>query len=129
MVYTHVFVGMDTTYTDLFTSVHLVNSTHRTKVDLRHYPDGPTLNVECQEFFPTHPNQIRVLQQNSSGWHFVKTTAYFLATTKIDISSYVKGCVGYALREACALRTTPIVYFFILAQHYIEVSNLQRCRS
>ena len=114
---------MDVTYENLFTAVSLVNSSDRTAVDLRQYPDGPTLNVICQAFLATHRTQTLVLQQGPFGWHSAETTAYFLATTKIDISSYVQSCVPFALREACAL-SHPCVFFFKLTWCYKDVSKL-----
>jgi hypothetical protein len=118
---------MNETYEILFTVVRSSGSSSRTTVDLRHYPDGPTLNVECNEFLATHQNQTRVLHQNSSGWHPAETTAYCLTNTKVDISSYVQGCVKFSLSEACALRR-PTAFFFRLALLYKDVSNLSICK-
>lgn len=114
---------MNETYEILFTNVRSSGSSSPTTVDLRHYPNGPTLKVECYEFLAAHQNQTRVLQQNSSGWHPADTTAYCLTNTKVDISSYVQGCVEFALSEACA-RRHPVAFFFHLAQFYKDVSNL-----
>lgn len=114
---------MNETYEILFTVVRSSESSARTTVDLRHYSNGPTLNVECYEFLPTHENQTRVLHQNSSGWHPAETTAYCLTNTKANISSYVQGCVKFALSEACALQR-PVAFFFQLARLYQDVSNL-----
>ena len=119
---------MNQTYEILFTTVRLSGSSSRITVDLRQFLDGPTLNVECYEFLATHQNQTRVLQQNSSGWHPVDSTAYCLTNTKVDISSYVQGYVKFALREACVLRS-PVAFFFRLAQFYKDVSNLSICKS
>ena len=118
---------MNQTYEILFTIVRSSGSSSRTTVDLRHYPDGPTLNVECYEFLATHQNQTRVLQQNSLGWHPADTTAYCLTNIKVDISLYIQGCVKFALREACALRHS-VTFFFRLAQFYKDVSYLSICK-
>ena len=119
---------MNQTYEILFTTVRSSGLSSRTTVDLRQYPDGPTLNVEYYEFLATHQNQTRVLQQNSSGWHPADTTAYCLKNARVDISSYVQGCVKFALREACAPRH-PVAFFFRLALLYKDVSNLSICKS
>ena len=120
--------GKNETYEILFTNVRSSGSSSRTIVGLRQYPDGPTLDVECYEFLATHQYQTRVLQQNSSGWHSAETTAYCLTNTKFDISSYVQGCVEFALSESCALRH-PVTFFFRLARLYKGVSNLSICKS
>lgn len=115
-------IGKNETYEILFTAVRSGKSSSRTTVDLRHYPNGPILSVECYEFLPIYRNQTRVFHQNSSGWHSVGTTAYCLANSKVDVSSYVQGCVRFALREACGLRR-PVAFFFRLAQLYTHVSR------
>lgn len=120
--------GKNETYEILFTTVRSSGSSSRTTVGLRQYPDGPTLDVECYEFLATHQNQTRVLQQNSSGWPPAETTAYCLTNTKVDISSYVQGCVKFALSEACALRYS-VTFFFRLARLYKDVSNLSICKA
>ena len=114
---------MNRSYEQLFTTVRSNRLSPRTTVNLRQYPDGPTLNVECYAFVATHPNQTRVLHQSSSGWHPADTTAYCLADSKIEISSYVQGCVESALREACAPQF-PFSLFFRLTQFYKDVSIL-----
>ena len=81
------------------------------------------INVECYKFLATNKNQVHVLQQNSSGWHAQKTTAYCLTNTKMDISPYVQDCVHLSLNEACR-RRHPAAFFFRLAQLYRKVSNL-----
>ena len=112
----------------LFTSVRSSGSSSRITVDLRQFPNGPTLNVECYEFLATYQHQTRVLQQNASGWHSAETTAYCLTNTQVDISAYVQGCVEFALSEACALRH-PVAFFFQLAQVFKDVSILSICKS
>lgn len=117
---------MDETYEILFTTVRSSGSTSQTKVGLRQYPNGPTLGVECYKFLATHQNQTRVLRQNSSGWHPAETTAYCLTNTKIDLSSYVQGCVEIALSEVRALRH-PVAFFFRLAWVYKDISIIRQC--
>lgn len=56
--------GKNQTYEILFTSVQWGGPNSRT-VELRQYPDGPTLNVECCEFVPNYRSQLYVLLQNS----------------------------------------------------------------
>ena len=114
--------GKDEVYEILFTAVQWSGSSSQT-VKLRHYPNGPILNVECCKFLATNKNQVHVLQQNSSGWHAQETTAYCLTNTKMDISSYVQDCVHLSLNEACR-RRHPVAFFFQLAKLYRTVSNL-----
>lgn len=53
-------------------------------------------------------NNMRMRQH-----HHVGTTAYCLTNVKVDMLSYIQGCVQYALNEVCALRNS-IVFFFRL---------------
>lgn len=106
----------------LFTAVRSSGSSLPTTVGLRHFSNGPILNVECYKFLPTHQNQTRALKQNSSDWHYMETTAYCVTNFQVDISSYIQGCVEFALREACAFQG-PVVFFFQLASLYKEVSK------
>lgn len=116
------FTGKDETYEILFTAVRCSELSSQT-VELRHYPNGPTLNVECCKFLATNKNQVHVLQQNSSGWHTQETTAYCLTNTKMNITSYVQDCVHLSLNESCR-RRHPVAIFFRLAQLCRQVSNL-----
>lgn len=117
----NVSAGEDKTYEILFTSVPWPESSSQT-VELRHYPNGPTLNVECCKFLATHKNHVHVLQQSSSGWHPQETTAYCLTNIGMEISSYVQDCVRFSLNEACT-RRHPAAFFFQLAQLYRKVSK------
>ena len=115
--------GKNETYEILFTGVTQTGLHDRTIVQLQHYPDGPILTVECCQFTPTQKHQFHALKKNSSGWHSTKTTAYCLVNTRIDVSSYVKESVKFALDEACQSQH-PVHLFFKLAQFYREVSIL-----
>lgn len=114
--------GKDKTYEILFTAVPWSESSSQI-IELRHYPNGPTLNVECCKFIATDKNHIHVLQQNSSGWHSQQTTAYCLTNSEMDISSYVQNCIRFSLDEACR-RKHPVAVFFQLARRYREVSKI-----
>jgi len=116
------FTGKDETYEILFTAVQCSGLSYQT-VELHHYLNGPTLNVECCKFLVTNRNQVHVLQQNSSGWHAQETTAYCLTNTKMNITSYVQDCVDLSLNEACR-RRHPVAVFFWLARLCRQVSNL-----
>ena len=109
----------------LFTAVQLNGSSlpTTTTVGLQYFLHGPTLNIECYKFLPTHQNQTRDLKQNSSGWHYVETTAYCMKNVKVNILSYIQGCVESALREAYASKR-PVAFFFQLALLYKDVSKL-----
>ena len=119
-------VGMNETYEVLFTSVWPSGSTCRTTIHLRHYADGPTLNLECDEFLASYQHQTRVLQQRPSGWHPANTTAYCLKNPKFDISSYVQACTKHAVGEVCKVRH-PVAFFFRLAWLHRDVSTLSMC--
>lgn len=108
----------------LFTAVRSSGSSLPTTtiIGLRHFSYGPILNVECYKFLSTHQNQTCVLKQNSSGWHYMETTAYCVKNVKVNISSYIQGCVESALREACASKR-PVALFFQLASLYKDVSK------
>lgn len=90
-------------------------------VDLCHYAPGPILSVQCCQFLPTEPFQTRILRKDSSGWHWVGTTAYCLAE-KINLSPYIRECVTNALEEACS-RTGPAAFFFQMAKDFRSVSS------
>lgn len=89
-------------------------------VGLQYFSHGPTLNVKCYKFLPTYQNQTRILKQNSSGQHYVKTTAYCMTNFQVNILSYIQDCVKSVLREACTFQG-PITFFFQLALLYKEV--------
>ena len=114
-------VGEDKTYEMLFTTVPWSEPSSQT-VQLRHYPNGPTLKVECCKFLANRKHHVHVLQQNSSGWYPQATTPYCLTNTAMDISSYVQDCIHFSLDEACR-RQTPVAFFFQLARQYKEVSK------
>jgi hypothetical protein len=93
---------------------------------LGHFPNGPTLDVECCQFRVTDKTSIAqtsVLRKNQSGWCWMPTTAYCLRNQQIDISPYLQECVGYSIDEACG-RPFPISFFFEQARRYKDVSNL-----
>ncbi len=117
------FTGKDETYKDRFTAVHWCSGLSPQTVELRHYLNGPTLKVECCKFLVTNKNQVQVLQQNSSGWHAVETTAYCLTNSNLNIRLYVQNCVNLSLYEACR-RRHPIAIFFELARSCRQVSIL-----
>jgi hypothetical protein len=121
--------GLNELYEQKFTLVVLSDSISKKKkkkrkAELRHYPDGPFLLVECGEFRDTEYYQTRALRKNSSGWHAVKTTAFCLIDTEMDISGYNRDCTGYAIREACE-RGDIVSPFFKLACSYSDVSTPQ----
>lgn len=113
--------GKDETYEILFTAVIQTRLKDQKVAQLQHYLNGPTLEVACCEFTPTQSYQIHALRKNSSGWHSTKTTAYCVANSNIDISSYVGECVGFAMDEACQ-SLHPVSFFFQLARYYSEVN-------
>ncbi|SMY30114.1 unnamed protein product [Zymoseptoria tritici ST99CH_1A5] len=113
------------TYECLFTGVMQTASTPRT-VRLRHYDDGPFLEVDCTQFDPTDKYQINVLTKNSSGWHMAETSAYCLTDTSIDVSEYTKECIEYALREACESSQLESGFFQITSYHR-DVAVVQDC--
>lgn len=93
---------------------------------LRHYPNGPTLDVECCGFHvapKTDKSQIFVLRKNRSGCGWMPTPSYQLANPKIDISSYLQDCVEFSKDEACGRGRSPISFFFRQACLYKHVSN------
>jgi hypothetical protein len=91
---------------------------------LGHYPNGPTLDVECCQFLVTETNiaQTSVLWKNRSGWCELPTTPYRLRNPEIDISLYLQKCVPFSIDEACG-RRYPISFFFKQARLYEDVSN------
>lgn len=113
-------LGKDITYKCLFIGVMQTTSTPRT-VRLRHYDNGPFLEVDYTQFDPTDKYQINVLTKNSSGWHIAKTSAYCLTDTSIDMSEYTKECIEYALREACESLQLESS-FFQITSYYRDVS-------
>jgi len=119
------FSGKNQEYETAFTVVLTLISDSSTTARLSHYSNGPALEVECCEFSANNENQIRVVRKTSSGWHWLKTSAYCLMDPDIDISSYIKGCIPLAVNEACR-RQGAIGYFFNLACSYYDVSILSR---
>jgi hypothetical protein len=115
--------GIDEMYERQFTLVVPSDSTSQRTAELKHYPDGPFLLVDCCKFHPTEHYQTRALRKDSSGWHAVKTTPFCLMNAKMDISGYVQDCTRYAIDEACK-REDIISPFFMLACTYREVSTL-----
>lgn len=93
---------------------------------LGHYPNGPTLDVECCQF-PVNPKtdiaKYSVVRKSRSGWCWMSTPAYCLTNHKIDISLYLQECVGFSMDEACA-RRYPISFVFKQMRVYKDVSNL-----
>jgi hypothetical protein len=115
--------GLNDLYERQFTLVSSDSTSERT-AELKHYPDGPFLLVDCCEFRKTKYYQTRALRKNSSGWHAVKTTAFCLMDPEIDISRYNRDCTRYAIREACE-RGDIVSPFFKLACSYSDVSTSQ----
>ncbi|KAL2284395.1 hypothetical protein FJTKL_08824 [Diaporthe vaccinii] len=81
---------------------------------LQHYTDGPTLEVNCCPFSPIRKNQFYVCKKDRIGWHPAKTTAYCLATTELDLKTYVKSCMKSTIAESCRAKS-PTSFMFILA--------------
>jgi hypothetical protein len=113
--------GLNELYERQFTLVSSDSTSKRT-AELKHYPGGPVLLVDCCEFRETKYYQTRALRKNSSGWHAVKTTAFCLMDPEIDISGYNRDCTRYAIREACERRDI-VSPFFKLACSYSDVST------
>lgn len=116
--------GLDELYERQFTLVTSSDSTSKRTVELKHYPDGPFLLVDCCEFRDTEYYQTRALRKNASGWHAVKTTAFCLMDAEMDISKYNQACTSYAIDEACK-RGDVVSPFFSLALSYVNVSTPQ----
>jgi hypothetical protein len=114
--------GKDSRYEKLFTTVRSSDWNSRRTVELRHYPEGLPLKVDCCDFRPTDHYQFRALRKNSSGWHAVKTSSYRLLNATIDISPYVQQCVEYSIDEACRIGDIAS-FFFKQARLYSDVSN------
>ena len=104
-------IGSNETYEILSTSVRSSVSSSQKTAQLGHYPNGPTLNVECCEFLADEI-QILVLWKNRSGCHWMPTTPYCLTNPEIDISSYIQECVGFAIDEECRDQQRPVSFFF-----------------
>src|ERR1700709_2130059 len=68
--------GLDKTYERQFTLVQSSNMSSRRTVELKHYPGGPVLLVDCCRFYPTVHYQTRAVWKNSSGWYIAQTTAF-----------------------------------------------------
>ena len=116
-------LGLDEMYERQFTLVVSSDSTSQRTAELKHYPDGPFLLVNCRKFRPTEHYQTRALRKDSSGWHAVKTTPFCLMNAEMDISGYVRDCTRCAIDEACK-RGDIVSPFFILARTYRNVSTL-----
>lgn len=126
---TNNFIKKNETYEILFTAVRLGNSSSQTTVNLWHYLNSSILSVECYKFLSTYWNQTRVFHQNLFDWHSVEITAYCLTNSKVDVSSYIQGCIRFALRKVCELQCS-VVFFFQLTQLYTHVSRfLSICKS
>ena len=116
-------IGKNWEYETAFTIVLPHCSESSKMARLSHYPNGPALDVECCEFFATNENQIRVVRKTSSGWHWLKTSAYCLTEPSVDISSYVQDCVPFAIEETC--RGQEVVgFFFNLSRSFQDVRSL-----
>ncbi|KAF9729828.1 hypothetical protein PMIN01_11761 [Paraphaeosphaeria minitans] len=117
--------GRNEIYEVLFTSV-MRSSSPPITVCLQHYADGPILWIQCSQFTATHKNQVNVLRQDQSGWHYTETTAYCLTGEQIDIASYIQQCKHFSLHEACRSRN-PISFFFEATGPYTNVEIIQQC--
>jgi hypothetical protein len=113
-------VGSNESYKSLFVDIRS-NWIGGTKtVQLCHYPDGPTITVTSREFVPDAKHQFHVSKLDVRGWHTVMTTAYGVFE-KVDIASYVKKCVDFAVREGCRDRRTAA--FFVIANQFRDARN------
>ena len=93
----------------------------RRTAELGHYADGPFLLVECCNFFVTHHYQRETVRKDAAGSHVVKTTAFCLADSRINIESYVQDCIDFAIKEACE-RQDIVSTFFRIACSYRNVN-------
>ena len=117
---------MNQSYEHLFTAVLQPTELQKDErnVVFQHYPAGPTLHVACCEFIPQLGHQVLALKKNSSGWHTAITTAYCLVNTDVDISSYVKQSVHFAVN---ASQNLELSFFFELAQNCQQDPMIQDC--
>jgi hypothetical protein len=115
-------LGKDPMYEKLFTTVQSRNWNSQRTVELRHYPEGPSLKVDCCDFDPTDHFQWHALRKDSSGWHEVETTSFRLLNPITDISAYVRQCMKYAIYEAVNAGDIAS-FFFKQACKYSDVSN------
>ncbi|KAK1656972.1 hypothetical protein BDP55DRAFT_53307 [Colletotrichum godetiae] len=94
---------------------------------LRHFDSGPELLVSCQVFKSSIANHTRILVKDARGWHFLKTTSYYI-TQMGSIQQYIQNCIPQAIEEV--LRSnTPLKPFFAAAKrlraHYMIAACLE----
>lgn len=95
---------------------------------LTHEQGGPTLQVNCCEFFITSPDQTLLFWREAIGWGWMDTTAYSLETAKVDLTSYIDEFSSFYLKKA-SKEPNHLGQIFRLAQLYPNVSFLPTVRS
>jgi hypothetical protein len=119
-----ILTGSDTKYSFRYTSIQSSGFSPPKTVQLGHYPNGPTVTVECCRFHATEIIQTSVLRKNRYGCYSMITPAWCLKNPLIDISSYLQECVEFSMAEACARQHPQLSPLFKLARAYNDVSNL-----
>jgi hypothetical protein len=90
---------------------------------LTHEQGGPTLQVNCREFFVTSPDQTLLFWKEATGWGWMNTTAYSLESPKVDIASYIDEFSSFYLQKASE-KPDYLGQIFRLAQLFPNVSSL-----
>ena len=107
-----ILTGLNEKYKLRFTCVQSSVLSSPRMAQFGHYPNGPTLNVECCEFLPTDITQISVVRKNLSGWNWMFTTAYCMTNPQIDISPYLQKFSIFSMDEASRRPRYPTSFFF-----------------
>ena len=92
---------------------------------LTHEQGGPTLQVDCREFFVTSLDQTLLFWKEATGWGWMNTTAYSLETPRVDLASYIDEFSSFYLQKASE-KPDYLGQIFRLAQLYPDVSFLRR---